>query len=229
MKIEIEITRKRTLMAIFLIIVVATPSFIIGTNMGYHVGFKTGYVRALTDIKDKTGIEFEWNDLGKGRYEILAFYAGKLYAAGSAEIHIWVEHWRNGELLSTDHHEGVLTTIGKNWIEDQLGDSPATDPAKWISCSNDATPPDAAWTQLPSEINANGLTRAAGTYVSTGDGTWNISNTFSITGTQSVQLYGLQWVSTPVSDGNLLCADTSTQKNCSNGDTLKVTWMISVS
>jgi len=192
-------------------------------------GRKEGYLQALTDVADKTGITFEWEDLGNGNYQIYAYYEGTLVAKGSSEIHVYVEHWRNGELLSYDHHAGVLTTIGKNWIEGQISDNvQAEEYAEYISCSNDAGSPAAGWTQLPNEINANGLARAIGTYASTGDGTWNVSKTFSVTGTQSVQLYGLQWTVTPVSDNNLLCADTSAQKNCVSGDTLKVTWQCTV-
>jgi len=192
-------------------------------------GRKEGYLQALTDVADKTGITFEWEDLGNGNYSIYAYYEGTLVAKGSSEIHVFVEHWRNGELLSYDHHAGVLTTIGQDFIEQQISGSASTTVAIYISCSNDATSPQSSWTQLIAEINANGLARATGTYASTGIGTWNVTYTFSVTGTQSVQLYGLQWSATPVSDNNLLCADTSSQKNCGSGDTLKVTWQCTVS
>lgn len=230
MKVTFDISKKRIAYALALIIIVALPTFVIASNMGYRtgysIGFKEGYVKALTDIEDQTDLRFEWTDLGDGRYEVKVYQAAGVlpYAKGHVEIHIWVQ--KNAE--APEHHAGVLTTIGKDWIEDQLGDSPGTDPAKWISCSNDASSPSAAWTQIPNEINANGFSRAVGTYASTGTGTWNITKTFTATGTQSVQLYGLQWVSTPVSDNNLLCSDTSSQKNCGSGDTLKVTWQVSV-
>ena len=224
MKINFDITRWTVLKALALILVVALPTFIVASNMGYNVGFKEGYVRALSDISDKTGITFEWKDLGNGVYEVKAYHQGGLYAKGSVEVHIWVQ--KNAEVA--EHHAGVLTTIGKDWIEDQLGDSPSTDPAKWISCSDDASSPSAAWTQIPTEINANGLARATGTYASTGTGAWNVTYTFTATGTQSCRLYGLQWVSTPQSNNNLLCSDTSSQKNLGSGDTLKVTFQVSV-
>ena len=209
-----------------------TSAFIVGLETGYRMGFKEGYIRALTDISEITGLEFKWKDLGNGKYEITVYSQGKLYAKGYAEIHITVEHYRNGKLLSIDHHAGILTDIGKDWIEDQLGDTPSTTPAKYISCSDEDTSSwtnQSSWTSLPGELNANGFTRAEGTYVSTGVGQWNITHTFTATGTQSVRLYGLHWDSTPQSDGNLLCSDTSSVKNLETGDTLKVTWQISVS
>ena len=143
----------------------------------------------------------------------------------SVEIHVSMWHYRDGILLDYSHHAGVLTTLGANWIEDQMGDSPATDPAKWIAVSNDATSPQASWETIPAEIVTNGLSRAPGTYASTGDGTWTITKSFSVTGTQSCQLTGLYWA---VSGDFLLCADTFTQVNAEDGDTLEIEWSLSV-
>ena len=141
------------------------------------------------------------------------------------EIHMDAYHYRDGVLLMHSHHPGTLTTLGQNWIEDQLGDSPATDPAKWIGLSNDAGSPSAAWVVLPSEIVANGLTRAVGTYVNDGNGAWNITKTFSVTGTQSAQLTGLYW---GLSGDYLLCSDTFTQCAMEAGDSLEIVWSLSV-
>lgn len=143
----------------------------------------------------------------------------------SVEIHVSMWHYRDGILLDYSHHAGVLTTLGANWIEDQMGDSPGTDPAKWIAVSNDATPPAAAWIVIPTEITTNGLGRAPGTYASTGDGTWTITKSFSVTGTQSCQLTGLYWA---LAGDFLLCADTFTQVNAEDGDTLEIEWSLSV-
>jgi len=237
MKFEMEFTRKTILkiaVVTVLMFVIAFSSFAVGVNRAYYVaqemGFKTGYTQALDDVTAKTGIEFEWQDLGDGRYAIQAFYDGKLIAKGIAEVHCEVVQMRSGLLVSYSYHAGTLTTIGKNWIEDQLGDSPATDPAKWIACSNTTDSASAAWTELPSEITTDGLTRAVGSYASTGDGTWNITKTFSVTGTNSTVCYGLHWAAS--GDNNLLCAENQgagNRKNVANGDTLAVTWQVTVS
>ena len=141
------------------------------------------------------------------------------------EIHVTMWHYREGQPISWSHHTGVLTTLGKNWLEDQIGDSPGTDPAKWIAVSNDATAPSAAWIVIPAEITTNGLGRAPGTYASTGDGTWTITKSFSVTGTQSSQLTGLYWA---LSGDFLLCADTYNVVNAEDGDTLEIEWSLSV-
>jgi hypothetical protein len=127
------------------------------------------------------------------------------------------------------HHESsnLIVTIGKDWIEDQLGDSPSTDPAKWISLSTDGTAPAAGWTQIPTEIAAGGLTRAAGTYGSTGVGAWDIAATFNATATHTdVQLTGLQWAVS--GDGNLMAANQFTAVTLNDGDALTVTWQLSI-
>jgi len=230
MKVSFELTKKRVALSLLLMLVVAFPTFVVGTNMGYNVGFKKGYVEALADISDRTGITFEWKDLGNGQYEINAYYEGRLIAEGKAEFHCEVVQMRNGVLVSRTYHAGTLTTIGKNWIEDQLGDSPSTDPAKWIACSNTTDSASAGWTELPSEITTDGLSRAAGTYASTGDGTWNQTKTFSVTGTNSTVCYGLHYAAS--GDGNLLCAENQgagSRKNVISGDTLAVTWQVTVS
>ncbi len=141
--------------------------------------------------------------------------------AGSDEIEVI----KDGVLLD---NSGVLTTIGLNWIEDQLGDSPSTDPAKWISVSTDPGSPSAAWTQIPTEIASGGLTRTAGTYTSTGDGVWTISNQFTASATHTdIQLTGLQYAVS--GDNNLMASDTFTIVTLNNGDKLTVTWTNTVS
>jgi len=142
------------------------------------------------------------------------------------EIHVSMWHWRDGLLLEYSHHPGVLTTLGANWIEDQLGDSPDTDPAKWIAVSNDATSPQASWVVIPGEITTGGMGRADGTYASTGDGEWTITKSFSPTASGSCQLTGLYWAT--IGD-YLLCADTYTVVNYESGDTVEIEWAITVS
>lgn len=221
--------KRKTVIILTVFVVSILVTLIAGTNMGYQVGFEKGYLQSLMDVSEKTGILFEWHQQDDGSYVIQAFYEGALIAKGTVELHCEVVHMRNGVLVHYSYHTGTLTTIGKNWIEDQLGDSPSTDPAKWIACSNTTDSASAAWTELPDEITTDGLARAAGTYASTGDGTWNETNTFSVTGTNSTVAYGLHYASS--GDNNLLCAENQgagSRKNVVNGDTLAVTWQCTV-
>jgi len=128
-----------------------------------------------------------------------------------------------------DESSNLITTLGLNWLEDQLGDSPTTDPAKWISLSLDATSPVVGWTQIIGEIAAGGLTRTAGGYASTGDGVWTISNTFTATATHTdVQLTGLQYASS--GDNNLFAANTfTTPVTLAADDSLTITWTLTAS
>jgi hypothetical protein len=127
------------------------------------------------------------------------------------------------------HHAGVLTTIGKNWIEDQMGDSPSTTAATGISLSTSASGPSAAWTIIPTEITNGGLGRKTGVYASTGDGTWTISYQFTANATHTnVQLQGCNWSATRGADNTLLCADTWTPVTLNSGDKLTATWAMSI-
>jgi len=224
-----EMSKKKSVLLTVLVVFMLAASLVAGVNLGHQAGKKEGYLQALSDVSEMTGLTFEWHDLGNGQYEILAYYEGGLYAKGKAEVHLWIEHYRDGGLLSQQYGAGTLTTIGKNWIEQQLAASDGTQEALYCADSNNASAPDAAWTILPQEIAANGLDRQTGAYTSTGDGTWNVTVTKSVTGTQSTQVWGLHWVVTDESDNNLLAADSGpAQKNCVNGDTLKETWQVTV-
>jgi len=152
-------------------------------------------------------------DIGTHSFHVTAY----IQRVGDAEPTFW------------SYHVGVLTTIGKNWCEDQLGDSPSTNPAKWISLSTSASSPSAAWTQIPTEITTGGLERVAGAYASTGDGVWTISFQFTATATHTaVQLVGFQWAITPL-DGTLMWADTINPATLNSGDKLTITGTSTVS
>lgn len=141
------------------------------------------------------------------------------------EIHVTMYHYRDGVLINWDHHAGTLTTIGKNYIEDQLGDSPGA-VADYIALSNNTGAPSAGWTELPDEITTGGMSRAQGTYQDEGDGVWNITKSFSPTETNSTQLTGLHW---GAGASTLLAADIFNIINYENGDTVTITWQITVS
>lgn len=140
----------------------------------------------------------------------------------------WAEPDGTTSILWTQH-AGVATTIGLNWIEDQLWDSPSTTPAQYISLSTSASSPSSAWTQIPTEIaDGNGLARAIGSYTSTGDGSCTVAKQFTASGTYtSVQLSGLQYGSS--GDNNLLTSDTFTPVTLGSGDKLTITWTLSIS
>ncbi len=136
------------------------------------------------------------------------------------------------------HHEtsNTITTIGQDWIAQQLGGTPSTTSAKYISLSPDTTvTPPVSWEQLggvtDDEITTGGLARALGDYAHTpGANTWTITETFTATaGHTDVQQAGLQWVVTPDSNGDLLAAAHFTAVTLSSADTLTVTWTLTLS
>lgn len=169
--------------------------------------------------------------------DYLSYLSGELLTETGARgefslnIHLTAVHRRDGKVIGYSEHAGVLTTIGKNYIEGKLGNNftiAAYPSAQWISLSNDAGAPGAAWTEIPNEIAANNMSRAQGAYTSTGDGVWTIVYTFTASGNQAVQLAGLQWAPGSATDNNLLCADQITSANLIANDTLELTWTITV-
>ena len=241
MKFEVNINRW-TIVKVSLVCLMLFGAFFAGAtwtvptafNQGYNKGYETGYVQSLTDANNalkERGIQavFDWEAQGNGSYKISLMYEGKVYAVGHAEVHVWIQ--KNDD--PAEFGAGVLTNIGKSFLEWQISGNTTAVRAIYCSDSNDATDPAlATWTILPSEITTNGLDRQQGTYTHTGaanSGTWNVSVTKTATATQSTQLWGLNWVATDNNDGNLLAVDTTpAQKNLVANDTLKETWQIAV-
>lgn len=129
----------------------------------------------------------------------------------------------------------TITDIGEDWICDWIGlagadNTTARSAAQYISLSNDGSA-SAAWTVLPGEVNANGFTRAVGTvtpWVNGGDSAFNVTKTFTASDTQQLQTAGLNWDDVAESDNNLFAAADFTQTTFSSGDTLTITWVITV-
>jgi hypothetical protein len=200
-----------------------------GINQIYFQAYMNGYHSALIDVSTLTDIDFSWN-IQDGKYTLSVYSGNKLVQSLNCRLDIYVEQRdQDGNLKSLQRGAGVLTTIGKDFIEQQISGSASTTVAKYISCSaSDTSGLSVASTQITSELDANGFTRATGTYASTGYGAWNVTYTFISSGVQAVQSYGLQWSATKQTDNNLLCYDSSAVKNTVAGDTLKVTWQCSV-
>jgi hypothetical protein len=212
---------KISLVAILAIVLVASEFAVYNyaVNMGYN-----NAVAGLAEALRQAGATVDITDLGDGRYEINVHFPTAEGQAGELsvpfELHMTVEQWRNGELISRTYHAMSLTNAGKDWLKGIIGNAVGSDVAKYIACSNASDSFSASWTSIPSEITTDGLARAAGTYASTGTGTWNVTKTFSVTGTNSTKLYGLYYTST---GAGLLAAEqqgTGSQKNLLSGDSL---------
>lgn len=122
-------------------------------------------------------------------------------------------------------YHNLRTTVGGDWQASVMGNTaapPAT--ANYIALSNDVGAPAAGDTTLASEIAANGLSRAQGTYAHTnGTASYTIQKVFTATGTQASQKAALFNAS---SVGTLVFENTYTPVTVNNGDTLTVTWTI---
>jgi hypothetical protein len=121
----------------------------------------------------------------------------------------------------------LRTNAGTNWQGDLMGSTstPSVNTqCNYIALTNDATAPAVTDTTLTSEIAANGLSRAQGTYARTNNSsTYTISKTFTATGTQSFQNAGMF----TASSGGTMCFRTAvTSGTVNNTDTLTFTWTV---
>lgn len=126
----------------------------------------------------------------------------------------------------------LITDIGETWLRDwaacSASNTTSRDGARYISLTNTGSPA-ASWTKLTSEVTANGFDRQEGAvtwWTNGGDAAFNVTKTFTATGTQQLQTAGLNWVATDDSDGNLFAAASFTQTTFNAGDTLTITWTI---
>jgi len=109
-------------------------------------------------------------------------------------------------------------------------------PLRFIALSNDSGAPAATDTALASEITSNGLGRAEATYAhtavsggtsSTVSSVYTLAKTFTATGTQSAQKAAV-FYSVVASTGTPMFENTFTSVSMINGDTVAVTWTITV-
>lgn len=122
----------------------------------------------------------------------------------------------------------LITDIGEAFARDAVLNIQSNATAWAISLSNSGTPAT-SWTQLESEVAANGFTRAAGgdtEWINSGDYAFNLTKTFTASGTQQLQIAGCQWSTTSMSDNNLFAVASFTQTTFNSGDTLTITWII---
>ncbi len=193
----------------------------VGPGFGQNIGFK---VDTVTKINTKTPEYYVTGPLRIIAPWLITWtwqFTGKM----------WVEPDGSYTILWS-RHAGVLFNDGKDWIEDQISDSPsAVDISKYISLSRSSASPAATWSKIFDEINTGGgLDRVAGTYASTGVGQWTVTKQFTAdAGYTNVQLTGLCWDDTDDSNDTTLCADTFTPVTLANGDKITVTWTITVS
>ena len=145
---------------------------------------------------------------------------GTPIAGGIPDPDSYVEVWRGT-------NTNVKTTAGIDFLFAQgYSTSPGANGLNYIALSNDSLTENTASTTLSNEIASNGLTRAQGTYAhSNGTSTATVSKTFSVTGTQACQKAALFTAS---SSGTMNHPLSFTQRSLANGDTLTVTFTLTL-
>ena len=156
----------------------------------------------------------------------------KIQEATQLKGFIKIDHFDNqGNLIETVETPNALMNLGFKEVaglfcSDQSGSYTAFD---YIAVGTGTTAATATDTTLATEETQNGLTRAAGTgtlvTVNVTDDTAQFLKSFSVTGSVAVTESGVLNAS---SAGILLCRQTFSAINVANGDTLQITWKVTV-
>lgn len=125
----------------------------------------------------------------------------------------------------------LLTNGGRDWIHAQVYTNTAagTVGANFIAVSSDAVAPAVTDTTLASEIVTSGLSRAAASPVASHTSGTN-SSTIQVTYTASGTLNNVQKTAifNAVSSGIMVHENTFTPTNLVSGDSLQITWNVTL-
>jgi len=152
----------------------------------------------------------------------------------SAKLNGWIkiDHFDSeGKLIESVETPNTLTNTGFAEVaglfcSDQSGSHTAFD---YIAVGTGTTAATATDTELETEETQNGLSRAASTgtltTVNVTDDTAQFVTSFNVTGDVAVTESG---VFNDSSAGVMLCRQTFSAINVANGDTLQITWKVTV-
>lgn len=134
----------------------------------------------------------------------------------------------SAELVGEEVVHNVITNAGRDFLHQQgyATSGLGANGLNYIALSNDTLTETTASTTLSTEIAANGLSRAQGTVTHTaGTNTTTVQKTFTATGAQAAQKAALF---TGSSGGTMNHALAFTQRSLISGDTLQVTFTITL-
>ncbi len=131
-------------------------------------------------------------------------------------------------LVDEETVHNVITDAGRDFLHQQgyATSGLGANGLNYIALSNDTLTETTASTTLSTEIAANGLSRAQGTVAHTaGTNTTTVQKTFTASGSQAAQKAALFTAS---SGGTMNHALAFTQRSLISGDTLQVTFTITL-
>jgi len=199
---------------------------------------RQGYEAGLTDMQkalDANGVYTSWTLNADGSYTVSVLGSnGAILSSATYRLDLFVQQIRDGKVIGQSIHSMTWTTAGLTWLADNTWNSGGINCTQWaryIGASAATDSFSAAWTVLPSEIVNNGLGRALASWTAGTTGIGNLTKSFSVTGTQSTQLYGLYTDTYANAPGSTLVAaeqqGAGAVKNLLSGDTLATTIMCS--
>lgn len=145
---------------------------------------------------------------------------------------IKIDHFdKEGQLIETVETPNTLTNTGFNEVAGLIcsDESASHDAFNYIAVGTGTTAADATDTALESETTSDGLSRASATgtlvTVNVTDDTAQFVHSFNVTGSVAVTESG---VFNDASAGTMLCRQVFSAINVADGDTLQITWKVTV-
>lgn len=137
-----------------------------------------------------------------------------------------IKHIRDGEVIDVDEFiDDLVVNAGLTWLA-KLVNGTETNFFEYIAIGTGTTAPAAGDTTLEAEITTGGGERASATTSYEADYKAKWVHTFNFTATFAVTEAGI--LDSAVG-GNLLCRNTFTAKNVENGDSLEITYKLTIS
>ena len=124
----------------------------------------------------------------------------------------------------------VIVNAGQNWAQGQISGTPSASlKAVYIGLSESSSAPSYTDTTIPTELTANGLSRATGTYTSgtaaSGDISWKVEYTWTASAAATVCKAGL-FVTSGYNATPMYAENTFAAVTLASNDTISLTWWI---
>lgn len=199
-------------------------SYSLGFGEGLNTGLRQGQLALLENIRRQLGdsnLKIEYMETSTG------LNISVIYVPTNTTVWQSVMRWdcyvyKNGHFIA--HHPMTIVNQGRNWIADDLfTDYTGAYRDTYLRVSNDSSSVSLSWVELPNCITDGGLAPANGTWLDTGTGTGNLTNTWTASATRSTKLYGLGY-GTSFTDSLLIAEQQGigNQVDLVSGDNLTV-------
>lgn len=137
-----------------------------------------------------------------------------------------------GEITTLPSKHNLITNDGLSFITRKLygTDGNATNKTTVVTLAGNGTTPSASWTQISNEMTTTGFSRnITATVTTNGTNGYNVTASWTATGSQNLNMTGLEWQNQYGSNNDLFAVLAFTDQSMLVNDQLQVVWSIVVS